>query len=284
SQVSGPAPATLSGAATATLTASALVAGAYSFALVVTDNRGTPSAPSTVAVTVNPATPPGTTALYRLNAGGGALATALGAFAADQGFAPSPGNTYATTAPIAGTTDDALYQTERYGTNGAMSYALAVPNGTYTVTLHFAELYWTAAGQRVFDVSLEGTPVLSRYDIFRKAGALTATTETFTVTVADGALNLALTSRNTGGVDNPKLSALEVISTSSTGSAPPVANAGPGQTLTLPTSSAVLAGAGTPAAGNTIAAYAWSQVSGPAPATLSGAATATLTASALVAG
>ncbi|WP_226163610.1 malectin domain-containing carbohydrate-binding protein, partial [Hymenobacter terricola] len=171
SQVSGPAPATLSGAATATLTASALVAGAYSFALVVTDNRGTPSAPSTVAVTVNPATPPGTTALYRLNAGGGALATTLGAFAADQGFAPSPGNTYATTAPIAGTTDDALYQTERYGTNGAMSYALAVPNGTYTVTLHFAELYWTAAGQRVFDVSLEGTPVLSRYDIFRKAGA-----------------------------------------------------------------------------------------------------------------
>ncbi|WP_449555731.1 PKD domain-containing protein, partial [Hymenobacter terricola] len=125
---------------------------------------------------------------------------------------------------------------------------------------------------------------LSRYDIFRKAGALTATTETFTVTVADGALNLALTSRNTGGVDNPKLSALEVYTGSKTtsGGTPPVANAGPGQTLTLPTSSAVLTGTGTPA--GSIAAYAWSQVSGPAPATLSGAATATLTASALVAG
>ncbi|MFC6223003.1 lamin tail domain-containing protein [Hymenobacter artigasi] len=64
--------------------------------------------------------------------------------------------------------------------------------------------------------------------------------------------------------------------------APPVANAGPNQTITLPTNSVVLSGSGTD--DGTITAYAWTQLSGPNTATLSGAATATLTASGLAAG
>ncbi|GAB2851675.1 InlB B-repeat-containing protein [Hymenobacter ruber] len=63
---------------------------------------------------------------------------------------------------------------------------------------------------------------------------------------------------------------------------PPTANAGPNQTITLPTSSVVLNGSGTD--DGTITAYAWTQQSGPNTATLSGAGTATLTASGLVAG
>ncbi|WP_165699280.1 malectin domain-containing carbohydrate-binding protein [Hymenobacter jejuensis] len=206
-------------------------------------------------------------ARYRINAGGGALTTSLGAFAADQFYAPAPGSTYATSAAIAGTTDDALYQTERFGTNGVMGYALPVVNGTYIVKLHFAELYWSAADQRVFDVSVEGNKVLTAYDIFRRVGANTATTESFPVTVSDGTLNLDFSSLNTGGKDNPKVSAIEILSTTAT--APPVANAGPDQTITLPTSSVTLAGSGTAAGGGSIKSYAWAQVSGPATATFS---------------
>jgi hypothetical protein len=45
------------------------------------------------------------------------------------------------------------------------------PGGTYTVVLHFAELYFTSAGQRVFSVLANGQAVLSDFDIFAAAGA-----------------------------------------------------------------------------------------------------------------
>ncbi|HNC75237.1 MAG TPA: malectin domain-containing carbohydrate-binding protein [Elusimicrobiota bacterium] len=41
------------------------------------------------------------------------------------------------TADIQGTTEDAIYQTHHYGPAG-MAYRLEVPNGRYTVRLHFA--------------------------------------------------------------------------------------------------------------------------------------------------
>src|SRR5260221_6520365 len=45
-------------------------------------------------------------------------------------------------------------QTERYGN---FSYAFSVPNGGYHVVLKFAETYWTKSGQRIFNVSINGT-------------------------------------------------------------------------------------------------------------------------------
>ncbi|WP_167855723.1 malectin domain-containing carbohydrate-binding protein [Hymenobacter fodinae] len=155
-------------------------------------------------------TPPPST-IYRLNSGGPAYSTPQGLFAADDYYSPRPGATYSTTASINGTNDDALYQTERYGPEGTLSYALPVENGTYRVVLHFAEFYWNEARKRIFDVSLEGATVLDNYDIFQKVGANTATAETFTVTVTDNLLNIDLSSlAQVGGRDNPKLSALEV--------------------------------------------------------------------------
>ncbi|WP_210116130.1 malectin domain-containing carbohydrate-binding protein [Hymenobacter wooponensis] len=150
--------------------------------------------------------------IYQVNSGGPSLNTDLGLFAADDYFSPAPGTTYSTTARIAGTPDDALYQTERYGSTGQLRYALPITNGTYQVVLHFAEIYWSGPGQRIFDVSLEGARVLDNYDIFAKAGANTAITETFTATVTDGILNLDMSSLSQdGGVDYPKLSALQIL-------------------------------------------------------------------------
>ncbi|SNC77537.1 Por secretion system C-terminal sorting domain-containing protein [Hymenobacter gelipurpurascens] len=204
-------------ATTRTFSGTPLAAATYTLQVTASDGKGG-QVTDTFLLTANaPASTPGTQSSYRINAGGGALSTSLGSFTADQNFAPSSASVYSTTAAIAGTSDDALYQTERYSASGAFGYALPVASGTYTVVLHFAELYWNSAGQRVFDVSAENTKVLTAYDIVAKAGgALTAKTETFTVNVTDGTLNLDFSSLNTGGKDSPKVSAIEVRSGSPT--------------------------------------------------------------------
>jgi hypothetical protein len=64
----------------------------------------------------------------------------------------------------------AVYQTARIG-----NFTYTIPGFTagssHTVRLHFAEPYWTAAGSRIFNVSINGTPVLTNFDIFAAAGA-----------------------------------------------------------------------------------------------------------------
>ncbi len=114
------------------------------------------------------------------------------------------GSTYKTSAAIAGTQLDPLYQTERYGN---FSYDAAVDNGTYAVTLKFAEIYLDGAGQRLFDVKAEGKLVLDNYDIFAHAGGKNiATQETFNVTVTDGQLDLDFISVR----ENAKVSAIDI--------------------------------------------------------------------------
>lgn len=70
--------------------------------------------------------------------------------------------------PISGAAEDAVYQTERYG---AFSYEVPVTaSGRYTVELHFAEIYLTAAGERSFSVAIEGNTVLDDIDLYSLAG------------------------------------------------------------------------------------------------------------------
>ena len=52
--------------------------------------------------------------------------------------------------------------------------AISAPAGKYSVTLKFAELYWTAKGGRVFNVAINGTTVLSNFDIFFHCGVTPA--------------------------------------------------------------------------------------------------------------
>jgi hypothetical protein len=44
-------------------------------------------------------------------------------------------------------------------------------NASYIVRMHFCENYWSASGQRVFSVAINGTTVLTNFDIFATAGA-----------------------------------------------------------------------------------------------------------------
>ena len=65
----------------------------------------------------------------------------------------------------------AVYQSGRWN-NGSFTYTLPglTPNANYTVRLHFAEFYWTQTGERIFNVSINGTQMLTNFDIVAAAG------------------------------------------------------------------------------------------------------------------
>jgi hypothetical protein len=149
-----------------------------------------------------------------IDSGGGAV----GAFVADTDF--SGGTTSSTTATIdlsavANPAPIAVYQSERWG---AFTYAIPglTAGASYTVRLHFAEIYWTKAGQRLFNVAINGTKVLSNFDIVATTGASEkANVQQFTVQ-ADGSGTIAV-DFSQGSVDWPKASGLEIIAGAGSG-------------------------------------------------------------------
>ena len=149
-----------------------------------------------------------------MNAGGGAFTSSNGtAYAADVYF--SGGLKLSTTAPIAGTVDDALYQNVRYAKN--LSYNIPVGAGNYAVTLQFAEIFFTAPGKRVFDVTVEGKLVANDLDLVAQVGPKTAYDITVAATVgADGNLDIDLAA----SVSNAKINAIKVVPANGSNDAP----------------------------------------------------------------
>jgi len=101
-----------------------------------------------------------------------------------------------------------VYQTERWG---AMTYRVRgmVANSAHKVRLHFAEVYFTAAGKRKFNVNINGTRVLTNFDIFAAAGAKNkAVMRSFDATAnANGEIVIAFAA---GSVDQPKIDAIVI--------------------------------------------------------------------------
>ena len=108
---------------------------------------------------------------------------------------------------ITGTDAPRVYELERYSMS---SYKFTVPNGKYVVRLHFAETYdgITAAGQRVFSVSLAGREVLKDLDVFKEAGgSLKPLVKEFKgVSVENGQLVVGFTA----GVQNAEINGIEI--------------------------------------------------------------------------
>ncbi|WP_066401753.1 malectin domain-containing carbohydrate-binding protein [Flavisolibacter tropicus] len=284
-KLSGPAQGTIASPGSASTNVTGLVQGTYVFRLTVTDN-GNPAATGFDDVTITVNGTPTTNVVYRINSGGPEITTSIGTFAADNFFSPTPGFVYTTTSAIAGTNDDALYQNERGSDQklGTFSYAFPVSNGTYTVVLHFVEMYQTVVGARVFDVSMENVKVLDNYDIFKKVGKNVATTETFTVTVNDGTLNMLFSALAAdGGVNRPEVTGIEILTSGATTNQPPTANAGNDQTITLPSNSVTLNGSGNDP-GGAITAYSWQKLSGPAQGTIASPGSASTNVTGLVQG
>lgn len=252
SRVSGPGTVSFANAAAVDTTATFSAAGTYVLRLTASD--GALSAADDMVVSV--ASQPVTTGTIAINAGGPAWTAPDGtAYAADSHVSGGTVYTIAAT-EIAGTTADPVYHSERYGT---FSYDVPVANGSYTLRLQFAEIYFTANGSRVFDVLVEGQERIADLDIHARVGARAAYDVVLPVTVADGALTVTMRAQ----VNNPKLSALIIAPTTPTNAAPTV-SAGPDRSIMLPTSSVALDGTvGDDGLPNGTLTTTWSQVSGP---------------------
>ncbi|MFK8185221.1 MAG: malectin domain-containing carbohydrate-binding protein [Phormidesmis sp.] len=129
----------------------------------------------------------------------------------DDGWTSSRNNS------IQGTPDDPLYQSERYART--LDYSVPVANGTYSVNLLFAETYWSDAGKRIFDVSVEGRSVAENLDLYQEVGKFQAFNQTINnVTVTDGTLDIALDSDE----NYAKLSGFEIVPVEEASQAPPI--------------------------------------------------------------
>ncbi|TMM53312.1 hypothetical protein FEE95_19810 [Maribacter algarum] len=163
--------------------------------------------------------------ILKINCGGPEVTIGAETFLEDQ-YTSTPSADYTahpSITEIANTDLDEIYLTETITSNeqnnGPVSYDIPVSNGTYTVKLHFAEIYWGETktdgnetlggiGSRIFDVDIENTSILNTFDVFEVAGgSAIAFTKMYDIEVTDGELNIVFTST----VDKPKVSAIEIF-------------------------------------------------------------------------
>jgi len=161
-----------------------------------------PTAVPTPTVAPAPVTPP-----VRIKAGpADSFKDAEGnAWLSDQGFADGE-TVERPDVEIANTQSPAIYRSERYSMT---SFSYPVPNGKYTVKLHFAETFEgiSGPGGRVFSFNVEGHE-FKDFDVWVKAGGpLRAYIETVNVEVTDGKLDISFTPKE----ENPEINGIEII-------------------------------------------------------------------------
>ena len=152
--------------------------------------------------------------LYRVNCGGPEFTDTHGhGWQADRDYAPGDvwgslswaaeygnvparfGSQRETFDAIAGTRDEALYQTFRYGRE-KLRYAFAVPDGDYRVELFFIEPWYgrgggDCTGWRLFDVAVNGETKLRDLDLWREAGYARAFGKVVSAKARDGWLEVS---------------------------------------------------------------------------------------------
>ena len=133
---------------------------------------------------------------FLLNVGGMEFATTTETWIEDEGTYFLEGLELTISDPIANTTADELYQSERFGNDvDPLRFLLpGIPSNVYDVELHFSENFVNNEGDRIFNAYVEGQPALANYDILATAGGkFTAQVETIEgVEVTDGILNITL--------------------------------------------------------------------------------------------
>ena len=137
-------------------------------------------------------------------------------FVQDTGFSGGATNAYPDKIDASGVANPApqsVYRTERWAPS---TYTIPnlTPGAGFTVRLHFAETAFSGAGQRAFNVAINGTTVLTNYDIFADAGAEFKATEKVFSANADssGKITIAFTAGTNGAPHtNPSLRGIEVI-------------------------------------------------------------------------
>ena len=200
-----------------------------------------------------------TTAIYQINSGGGAVSP----FAADQ--AQAGGNTSASssavsTSGVVNAAPAAVYQSERYG-KLTYSFGSLTPSGSYTVRLHFAEVWFTAPRLRQFNVLINGVQVLTKLDIFATVGSFKALVIDFTTSASStGQITIQYVSVS----DNAKSSGIEILSNNgAVNQAPTVAIAAAGSPNPTAGTTSALSVLGADDGGEANLIYTWSTTGTP---------------------
>lgn len=194
-----------------------LLAGAAVSTFVFFTGCQSNSKPTTAAPAATVAPPAATTATatttsapmaIRIDAGSSTpITNADGTvWLADQGFADGETVERPDIQVANAGADQEIYHSEHYGMS---DFSQPVPNGKYTVKLHFAETYdgITDKGDRVFSFNVQGQE-FKDFDVFDKAGGpLRAYVVTVPVDVTNGKLDITFTSN----IENPEINGIEII-------------------------------------------------------------------------
>jgi enterochelin esterase-like enzyme len=101
-----------------------------------------------------------------------------------------------------------IFRTERYSMS---AYEFNLPNGKYTIRLHFAECFTgiTGVGQRVYSFAVQGQEPEKDFDIYKEAGGpyKAIRREYKGVEVTDGKLRITFTPK----IENPAINGIEIF-------------------------------------------------------------------------
>ncbi|GMT18116.1 hypothetical protein PFISCL1PPCAC_9413, partial [Pristionchus fissidentatus] len=164
--------------------------------------------------------------VYSVNCGGDDHVDSLGIrFGKDpsiEGEASPWGMRYSF--PQAYAEDHLLYQVERFSKESSFSYTVDLPvtNAEYTLDFRFSEVFFERAGAKVFNVLLNGQPLIANLDVWEKAGGRGKPYDTLeSFKIQDGNLvfsNVLLDFDGTleitfskGPADNPKCNAFAIF-------------------------------------------------------------------------
>jgi len=179
-------------------------AGTSTVTVTATDTTGAKGTAS-FSWTVNSGTGTGSGGVD-ISAGGPAASP----FVADEDYTGGTATTTTNTVSTTGVTNPApesVYQHNRFG-NFTYTIPGLTAGASYTVRLDFAETYWTAAGDRTFNVLINGTQVLTNFDIFATAGGENiAVAESFTATASSAG---AVTIQFVTVKDNAQINGIEI--------------------------------------------------------------------------
>ncbi len=180
--------------------------------ITISFTRGTADNPEIAGIEVlgSGTLGPALSDVLEINAGSG---TAVSPFAADEDF--NTGSEFSSSTAVSTTHTSkpapaAVYQTCRFASSFTYTIPGLTAGKTYAVRLHFAELTFSGAGERAFDVAINGTAVLTNFDIYATTGATNqAMTEQFNA-VANSAGQIVV-AFSAGSADNPEVNGIEIL-------------------------------------------------------------------------
>jgi hypothetical protein len=147
--------------------------------------------------------------------GAGSSAT-NGNFLSDRDY--SGGTVYSSTLPVdtsnvVNPPPQEVFRSMRYGANFGYVIPGLSPGGSFLIRLHMAETYFTAPGSRIFNIAINGTPVVNNFDLITATGGRgIATVREFTAS-ANALGNISIDFSSV--VDNAVVSGIEIFSGSS---------------------------------------------------------------------